>query len=166
MADANTTFSVLGRDLASAGSNFKALVGDLRTSAGRVMTRLDSAAAQIDKTTNRADQLLATAQDILAENRADARTAILRLTSATVHVDNILARVDEGQSTLADMVIGPRASATLANSLVKLDDSMAVLRRWLEGLDAWWTGAEPDRRRLTIPYDIPTTGAGRGKRPK
>jgi len=161
LAHADTTLTSFGRNLSAAATSFNGAIADLRTSAGVLMNRLSSAAGRIDETTNKADRLLTIAGGILEENRDEIHRTMAALTSATVHLGQILSRVDEGRSPLAEVVMGPKPYADLSLSLAKLEHSMDILRRWLDGLDRWWTGAGRDRPRVDITYEGVTTGTAR-----
>jgi ABC-type transporter Mla subunit MlaD len=165
MEHAGSSVTILLRDVSAAGGKINATIDDLRTSGGVLVNRLNSAAARIDEATSQANHLLATADSILAENRANARRTIEGLTSASVHLGGILTRIDQGKSPLAEVALGPQAYADLSRSLSKLENSLDILRRWLDGLDRWWTGTR-DRRRLDIPYGGVTTETARLKNPK
>ena len=161
MDAADTTLTTFLRDMSVAGAHLRAAIGELRTSGGVLVNRLNSVAVRIDETANKADRLLATAESILTENRADARRAVEGLTSASIHLGRFFARIEQGKSPLAEMALGPQAYADLSRSLSKLENSLDIFRRWLDGLDRWWTGAGRDKRQLEIPYDGVTTGAAR-----
>ena len=160
VARADSILTTFGLDLSSAGTGLNAMIGDFRSSAGLLVSRLDSATRYVDETSKKADRLLTTADAILTENRADARRAVEGLTSASVALGKIFARIDEEHGTLADVLIGSEASANLSRSLDRLEGSLGILSRWLEGLDRWLTGSGR-REGLEIPYEEPSTGTAR-----
>jgi len=161
VARADSILTTFGLDLSSAGAGLNTMIADFRTSASVLVDRLDSATRYMAEASEKADRLLTTADAILAENRDDARLAVEGLTSASVSLGRILARIDEGRGTLADVLIGSEASADLSRSLDRLEGSLGILSRWLEGLDRWLTGTRR-REGVEIPYEEATTATVQG----
>ncbi|KPL08124.1 hypothetical protein AMJ85_08810 [candidate division BRC1 bacterium SM23_51] len=161
VARADSILTTFGLDLSSAGAGLNTMIADFRTSANVLVDRLDSATRYMAEASEKADRLLTTADAILAENRDDARLAVEGLTSASVSLGRILARIDEGRGTLADVLIGSEASADLSRSLDRLEGSLGILSRWLEGLDRWLTGTRR-REGVEIPYEEATTATVQG----
>ena len=161
VARADSILTTFGLDLSSAGAGLNTMIADFRTSANVLVGRLDSATRYMAEASEKADRLLTTADAILAENRDDARLAVEGLTSASVSLGRILARIDEGRGTLADVLIGSEASADLSRSLDRLEGSLGILSRWLEGLDRWLTGTRR-REGVEIPYEEATTATVQG----
>ena len=154
---ADMALTTFGREASATNALLGAAIGDLRTSGGVLMHRLSSASSRLESTIERADKLLATAENILAENRGDLRLALQGVTSASVSVAQILAPLKRDSDTLAKIILGPQGAADLGQSLARLNTSMDILENWLRGMDRWLTGAPPDREQLRIPYDAAAT---------
>jgi ABC-type transporter Mla subunit MlaD len=155
MLRADSTLTTVGGSLASAGNRINASIDELRTSAARVLARLDAVGSQIDTAAARANRLLDTADQILTENRVEARQAVEGLSSATVHLSRILGRIDQGQGTLGEVLIGPDAYKELSTSIEGLSKSVEVVQRLVEGLDRWLTGVGRREATIDIPYEVP-----------
>ncbi len=158
MVRTETMLTTVSKDLTGAGGDLALMVADIRTSAASMVARLEEAARQLSEASQKANQLIALAEDILSENRGDAQRAVQGLTSTTVHLGQILARLDQGDDTLAHVLLGEKSSSDLSQSIAKFNESMDILQNWLRGLDRWLTGAPDERRRVDIPYEGVTTG--------
>jgi phospholipid/cholesterol/gamma-HCH transport system substrate-binding protein len=143
----DSILTTVGGQVVSASQNLNTVISELRTSAAHIVARVDT-------TTADAERLIATADLMLSENRDDVRRAVEGLTSASVHLGRILDRIDAGSDTMADILLGAEAAEDLSRSLDKLEGSLGILRRWLDGVDRWLTKREGERP-PAIPYEGP-----------
>jgi len=151
---ADSAITTVGRNLAQASGRLNAALADVGTTAGKVLGNLNSATQQLEAAAGRANKFLDTAEQILEENRAQARKAVEGIAAASVQLSRILERINEGQGTLGEVLIGPKSYESLTTSVERLNKSMEIVSRLLDGFDRWFTGSGPRDSTVDIPYEV------------